>query len=296
MFLEEVDKLLNPGYLPMETGYYHLPNGQWHIAVLTMMPGCKREWVDWWFHNYISDQAIVKIKNPLQLLSGPYQKENPEYSLKANPYGKHLTLGKLLNRQHFHFIQDDPNQYFDTVKLKNVENTSVICTKSVLQDDTLDANIIHIVRDTDFGCEMRSRFWTYHDTEDLARSRLEHYASDMCEVAQFLKMLIHDRQPAQNLVFNVCKYCRSSEIVKNGIKKGSQYWLCKKCGHSFTDNQALPRMKYPTYIVLKSVQSYLTGRSLKNICKDIEREYNILPSNSTVFGWVKKVNKMSIKS
>ena len=49
MLMEEVHQLLDPGYLPIETGYYRLPNGQMHIAALTRMPGCKGKMVDWWF-------------------------------------------------------------------------------------------------------------------------------------------------------------------------------------------------------------------------------------------------------
>jgi len=63
MFIEEVNQLLDSGYLKMETGYYRLPDGQMHVAVLTRMPGCKARWVDWWFNNFVinkDDQTSSK--------------------------------------------------------------------------------------------------------------------------------------------------------------------------------------------------------------------------------------------
>jgi hypothetical protein len=47
--LEKADDLLKPGYLPLETGYTRLPNGQLQVACLTKMPGCKGRMINWWF-------------------------------------------------------------------------------------------------------------------------------------------------------------------------------------------------------------------------------------------------------
>ena len=30
-----------------------------------------------------------------------------------------------------------------------------------------------------------------------------------------------------------CKYCHSPHVVKNGTRGGTQYWICKDCGHGF---------------------------------------------------------------
>ena len=49
MNLEDVNQLLEPGYLPMETGFTRLPNNDIYIAVLTRMPRCKGKMIDWWF-------------------------------------------------------------------------------------------------------------------------------------------------------------------------------------------------------------------------------------------------------
>lgn len=45
-----------------------------------------------------------------------------------------------------------------------------------------------------------------------------------------------------------CKFCNSRDIVKNGHRKGTQYWLCKNCGHGFVANKSVPKSRYPTLI------------------------------------------------
>lgn len=47
--IEEVSRLLEPGYLPLESGYVHLSDGYFLVAVLTRMPLCNRKMVEWWF-------------------------------------------------------------------------------------------------------------------------------------------------------------------------------------------------------------------------------------------------------
>jgi transposase-like protein len=42
-----------------------------------------------------------------------------------------------------------------------------------------------------------------------------------------------------------CKFCGSTLVVRNGTRKGVQYWLCKKCGHGFVDNKAVVGGRYP---------------------------------------------------
>ena len=59
MNIEDVNQLLEPGYLPMETGFTRLPNNDVYIAVLTRMPRCKGKMIDWWF-GYAGDTEKYK--------------------------------------------------------------------------------------------------------------------------------------------------------------------------------------------------------------------------------------------
>jgi transposase-like protein len=48
-------------------------------------------------------------------------------------------------------------------------------------------------------------------------------------------------------------------------------------------------MKYPPDTVATAVHHYFDGYSLGQICSDIEKNNNILPSTSTIYGWVIKL-------
>jgi putative transposase len=92
-----------------------------------------------------------------------------------------------------------------------------------------------------------------------------------------------------------CKFCNSTELVKNGHRKGTQYWICRECGKSFVANKALPKMKYPTDIIADAVYNYYAGSSLNQIRHSIEQKTNVLPSSSTIYEWVNKLTDIGIK-
>jgi transposase-like protein len=92
-----------------------------------------------------------------------------------------------------------------------------------------------------------------------------------------------------------CKFCESQEVVKNGLRNNVQYWLCKRCGHGFVDNQALPKMKYPLEIVAKAVDDFYKGASLLDISRDVRQSTGNLPSISAVYEWIRKLTLSGLK-
>ena len=91
-----------------------------------------------------------------------------------------------------------------------------------------------------------------------------------------------------------CKFCRSTEIVKNGHRKGRQYWLCKRCGKGFVNNRAIPGMRYPTEVIGSALWQYYCGSSLNDIRGYIEQHTGGRPSDSTIFNWVKRFSEIAI--
>ena len=58
LYPEEIDRLLDPGYMEVETGWCNLPNGAGYICVNNKMPGVTVDMLDWWFCLlYTSDAA-----------------------------------------------------------------------------------------------------------------------------------------------------------------------------------------------------------------------------------------------
>lgn len=62
--LADVQRLLDPGELPGETGWCTLPEGVGYVAVRTPMPGVTGEMVDWWFDWHAREAIRYRIWHP----------------------------------------------------------------------------------------------------------------------------------------------------------------------------------------------------------------------------------------
>jgi transposase-like protein len=291
--LENINQLLIPDYTPMETGYRFMPNGLVEVAVLTPLPGCKAEWIDWDFGIYLKDMRDCEEFVPkAYLLSQRGGKWKPGSYVGTSNYGE-IPIGIPMPELRLRY--DDPAKFFDTSKFKEAGVGAVMCGECFHLDGTPNGRVFHIVRNTDEGCEMRTRFWLSNITEEEIQRRIRQSFNWAAKMANLLRILHpgSQRQYGGNKVY--CKICNSDEVVKNGLRKNNQFWLCKNCGHRFINNQALPGMRYPIDTLAKAVNDYYTGSSLNEICRDIEQKLNILPSSSTVYTWIKKITGIALK-
>jgi ribosomal protein L37AE/L43A len=92
----------------------------------------------------------------------------------------------------------------------------------------------------------------------------------------------------------ICKYCGSTDVVKNGHRKGVQYWLCKHCGHGFVDNKAIPRSRFPTDIVARAVYNYYAGMSLNAICEGIRQDTGEPVTDTSIYVWLAKYTRIAL--
>ena len=77
-----------------------------------------------------------------------------------------------------------------------------------------------------------------------------------------------------------CPKCKSAEYVKSGVVKGRQRYKCKSCNYYFS---VLKQGKsIDTYYVVKALQLYLEGVSLR----EIERLLGV--SHVSVKNWVRR--------
>lgn len=79
-----------------------------------------------------------------------------------------------------------------------------------------------------------------------------------------------------------CPKCQDNHIVKSGVIKGRQRFVCKKCNYYFTVNKI--GKKIDNYYVTKALQLYLEGLSFR----EIERIIGV--SHVTVSNWIKEFN------
>ncbi|HEY6781245.1 MAG TPA: hypothetical protein VI111_09830 [Thermoleophilaceae bacterium] len=60
----DVDRLLDPSPLTVETGWCWLPDGVGYVAVRTAMPGVSGELVDWWFDWHAREPLRYRVWHP----------------------------------------------------------------------------------------------------------------------------------------------------------------------------------------------------------------------------------------
>src|SRR5438552_1386538 len=91
----------------------------------------------------------------------------------------------------------------------------------------------------------------------------------------------------------MCKYCSSSNVVKNGFSKGIQRYLCKICRHKFLANQdAFAKMRSPSHIVVTALNLYYEGLSVRKVSSQLYDIFGITVSQVTIWNWIQKYSKM----
>jgi transposase-like protein len=77
----------------------------------------------------------------------------------------------------------------------------------------------------------------------------------------------------------ICPECQSSNLKKNGHKRGKQNYLCKNCRRQFIDSYS--PLGYPDSVKKYCLHFYLEGNGFRQI----ERLTGV--SHNTVINWVK---------
>ena len=158
MDFENANALLDPGYLPFESGYRDLADGKKVVAALTRMPGCRAKMVHWWF-TWLGGIDQYKWWHPTDHLASAW-----ENRVDGKYVGSHHLVEEYLVgpdgpvfslRISFH----EPTEIFDAARYE-ASGAVAICARIGEQDaPAYFGRVCHFVRDTEFGCEMRSRFW-----------------------------------------------------------------------------------------------------------------------------------------
>jgi len=163
--ISETGILLAPGYLPLENGYTRLENGQIFVAVLTKMPGVNREMIDWWFGWHYMESQRYKLWHPRAHMENRAQKmigDDPgledRQKYLGNPNYVVEYIGSTL--QEIVITFSPAESYFDVTLFKEGNIGTAICGTVGFQKMPVNfGTLIHLIRETEHGCEMRSRFW-----------------------------------------------------------------------------------------------------------------------------------------
>ena len=197
MNLDNVAELLEPGYLPLETGLAQADNGEGSVAVWTAWPGTSPPMIDWWFGWHIERTERYKLWHPQA-----HYFAQPRYDFAevdgltdrerylGNTSWVDEYIGPIASRLAISF-HDPAAIDLDYATLDAAGYGTLIYATTAMSDDgTPGAKLIHAVRRTSWGSEMRSRFILPPGVIHLiGAALLDHCYTEMTHLARFLPHL-----------------------------------------------------------------------------------------------------------
>ena len=190
MLTEDARLLLEPGYLPVETGYFRLPDGDMQVRCLTRMPRCKGKMLDWWFGHMSVETYQMWEPEHHQSLQWD-DKWSPGHYIGASQIA-HEYVGTRLMEMKATFL--DPSEFFDISKFKAARVGAAICIQ-FNTNNVPHSYSIFFVRDTDYGCELRQWVRLYHGTDAAASEMMGHGITGMGNLADLLPDLYAKHNP-----------------------------------------------------------------------------------------------------
>ncbi|MGH0029657.1 MAG: DAPG hydrolase family protein [Myxococcota bacterium] len=216
--VEEADRLLDPGHLPLETGFTRLANGQVFVAVLTRMPGVRHEMIDWWMGWHYQESQRYKLWHPRAHLANRAERmvgDDPGLSDREKYLHNPNYVSEYVGPQRLDIVItfSAASSVLDTARFEAAGVGTAVCGVVELQRPRIAiGRLLHLIRATDDGCEMRSRFWlgatplgegrlgrfVAGRAAPLSQGRdlLVHCADEMNHLAGFLPALYADYHPA----------------------------------------------------------------------------------------------------
>lgn len=167
----DMDSLLDPAPLRLETGIARLPGGGLVVATRTDLHGCKGRMLDWWFKFFQTTQHI-KWWHPHDHVEhrgwdNAWRRGESYIGASIHAVESLADLPPVAARLKFHA----PQEAFDAARLRaahgNQDVSAAIYARIGFGDhiqldadgDPRDGQMIHLARDTPFGCVLRSRFY-----------------------------------------------------------------------------------------------------------------------------------------
>jgi transposase-like protein len=85
-----------------------------------------------------------------------------------------------------------------------------------------------------------------------------------------------------------CWRCGSIRVVKNGIKRGKQAYICRDCGRRFTEYGLLRGSRYSPEMVSLTLDLYFSGMSERKISRTLNSHFGTKMVGATVHKWIQK--------
>ena len=169
MDIADADRLLDPDPLPLETGVQRLASGVLLVAARTDMRDCRGEMVEWWFR-FAPDSQQYAWWHPGDHVSSSWHDTSPGTHV-GSTHDAEEKLGSDSPVLRIQVAFQDPLLTFSPDALEAARaagNVSgLVCAHLGIGDDPprdeagrpLNGRMVHLARDTPYGCVLRSRFW-----------------------------------------------------------------------------------------------------------------------------------------
>jgi len=146
------------GYSDLETGVRRLPNGIYEVTALTRMPRVKAHMIEWWIKDFLQTTEHYKWWHPTAHVWMDWENKTPGEIIGAS-HLVHEYIGTDLQELRIQFVP--PREVIGDVPIG--PGTFVLCARpGPLKEELYLGKMCHVVRDTEWGAEMRSRFWLGH--------------------------------------------------------------------------------------------------------------------------------------
>jgi DAPG hydrolase PhiG domain len=201
----------------LEDGFALCAGGAMLVAVRTDMPGVTPAMIDWWFGWHSDSPERYKLWHPRAHVHAAWLSPPPAGTRGRARYIGHTSIvdeyiGSNLIRAAIRFVNPATLGFADP-SLDNPEKATIVCARTGFGDFPIDVGyLVHHVRRTAAGSEMRSRFWVggpyaagrhspawtviaraagllMGQGEADARALLVHCAEEMQHLASFLPAL-----------------------------------------------------------------------------------------------------------
>ncbi|MEO7643163.1 MAG: hydrolase [Ramlibacter sp.] len=179
MNLNEADRLLDPAPLRLETGWERLDDGVMHVACRTDLHGCTGAMFEWWFRSRPGTQQYVWW-HPVDHVSSEWLGGSPDTHIgsvhKVEEFFSGMPAEKLLVQ--FRAAEE----FFDGGLLRDArargQVSAAVCGRGGHgwdaprdpQDRVMGSRLLHLGRDTAWGCVLRSHFFIGQDLPRIGKS------------------------------------------------------------------------------------------------------------------------------
>jgi 2,4-diacetylphloroglucinol hydrolase len=170
---EDLNKLLAPGYLEAETGYCGLPDGSGYTASLVRFPGSTAAMFRWWFWWHSFESERYSLWHPW--CHSSIARDDLETEIKPGLTDEERYIGSTHRINEY--IGQDPLDIeitfvdlakwgMDTTRFAAAGIHGQASGNVLMKGSHVRlATMLHIIRDTPDGFELRSRYWVGDKSE-----------------------------------------------------------------------------------------------------------------------------------